>query len=76
MAENRSRNAAVTCDQCFFRRRNLCALGRDEPCPTFRPDSPQGLVPPRQTSLLARAGEVSPVPAPLLSTGAGAVVPR
>jgi hypothetical protein len=55
LAENRSRDAAVSCDQCFFRRRNLCALGRDEPCPTFRPDTPAGLVPPRQPSLLARA---------------------
>jgi hypothetical protein len=56
MAESRSRNAAVSCEDCFFRRRNLCALALDEPCSTFRPDSPNGLTPPRQTSLLARAG--------------------
>jgi hypothetical protein len=44
----------VSCDDCFFRRRNLCALGLDEPCPTFRPDSPSGLLPPRQPALLMR----------------------
>ena len=43
-----------SCDQCFFRARNLCALGLDEPCPTFRPDSPHGLMPPRQPVLLCR----------------------
>jgi len=43
-----------SCDQCFFRARNLCALGLDEPCPTFRPDSPHGLMPPRQPVLLVR----------------------
>ena len=54
MAETRSRNAAVSCDDCFFRRRNLCALGFDDPCPTFRPDTPDGLIPPRQPALLTR----------------------
>jgi len=44
----------MTCEECFFRRHNLCALGLDEPCPTFRPDTPAGLVPPRQPSLIAR----------------------
>jgi hypothetical protein len=43
-----------SCEQCFFQKRNLCALGLDEPCPTFRPDTPRGLVPPRQPSLLMR----------------------
>jgi hypothetical protein len=32
----------------------LCALDLDEPCSTFRPDSSQGLVPPRQPALLVR----------------------
>jgi hypothetical protein len=54
LAEGRARNAAVTCDDCFFRRRGLCALGLDSPCPTFRPDTPEGLVPPRQPALLVR----------------------
>jgi len=44
----------VSCEDCFFRRRSLCALGLDSPCPTFRPDSPDGLVPPRQPALLMR----------------------
>src|SRR3954464_14051873 len=54
LAESRARNAAVTCEDCFFRSRGLCALGLDSPCPTFRPDSPDGLVPPRQPVLLMR----------------------
>ena len=54
MAESRARKAAVTCEDCFFRRHGLCALGLEEPCPTFRPDSPEGLVPPRQPALLLR----------------------
>lgn len=33
----------------------LCALDLDEPCSTFRPDRPEGLVPPRQPVLLMRA---------------------
>ena len=32
----------------------LCALERDEPCTTFRPDLPEGLVPPTQPALLVR----------------------
>ena len=38
----------VTCEACFFRRNLLCALRLDEPCATFRPDSPEGLRPPQQ----------------------------
>lgn len=54
LAEGRARSAAVTCEDCFFGRRGLCALGLDSPCPTFRPDTPDGLVPPRQPALLMR----------------------
>ena len=64
MAETRSRDAAVSCDQCFFRARNLCALGINEPCPTFRPNTPEGLVPPRQPALLARSSEHLAEPQP------------
>lgn len=38
----------VSCDDCFFRSRGLCALVVEEPCATFRPDGPDGLTPPRQ----------------------------
>jgi hypothetical protein len=38
----------VSCEQCFFKQRGLCALRDGAPCPTFRPDTPQGLRPPRQ----------------------------
>ena len=66
MAGGRARNGAgkrITCDDCFFRARNLCALGLDEPCPTFRPDSPAGLVPPQQPALLMR--DAAPAPGPV-----------
>jgi len=45
---------APTCDDCFFRCHGLCALDLDSPCSTFRPDRPEGLVPPRQPALLLR----------------------
>lgn len=48
MAQRRSATAKVTCEQCFFRCHGLCALQLQEPCPTFRPDSGDGLRPPRQ----------------------------
>lgn len=54
LADGRARGAAVTCEECFFQRRGLCALALEEPCPTFRPDTPEGLVPPRQPALLIR----------------------
>ena len=44
----------VTCEQCFFRRNLLCALRLDEACPTFRPDTPEGLRPPRQMTFVFR----------------------
>jgi hypothetical protein len=44
-----------SCEDCYFRRNLLCALELDEPCATFRPDRPEGLVPPRQPVLLMRA---------------------
>jgi hypothetical protein len=50
----RRRKNGNSCEDCFFHRRMLCALALDEPCSTFRPDSAQGLVPPRQPALLLR----------------------
>ncbi len=44
----------VSCDDCFFRRNNLCALTLDEACPTFRPDHPEGLRPPQQLRFVFR----------------------
>jgi hypothetical protein len=42
----------ITCEDCYFRRELLCALQLDEPCPTFRPASIDGLVPPVQAPLV------------------------
>lgn len=48
------RKGSPTCADCFFHRHLLCALDLDEPCSTFRADTPQGLTPPRQPALLVR----------------------
>ncbi len=54
MPASRKRKKSHTCDECFFRCNRLCALNLDAPCATFRPNGPQGLVPPRQPALLIR----------------------
>jgi len=46
---------APTCEDCYFRKNLLCALELEEPCATFRPNRPEGLVPPRQPVLLMRS---------------------
>jgi hypothetical protein len=51
-ANAKARN--VTCEDCFFRRHTLCALQLDAPCPTFRPDHPDGLRPPQQLRFVFR----------------------
>jgi hypothetical protein len=43
-----------SCDDCYFRCNLLCALAQDEACPTFRPDHPDGLRPPRQLRFVFR----------------------
>ena len=48
MAKRAAMGRKVSCEDCFFHRNTLCALGLDEPCATFRPDRPAGLRPPRQ----------------------------
>jgi hypothetical protein len=53
-APKRRRKNGRSCEDCFFRKRMLCALDLDEPCSTFRADTPDGLVPPAQPSLLLR----------------------
>ncbi len=46
--------AKVSCEDCFFKRNLLCALDCDAPCPTFRPDHPEGLRPPQQLRFVFR----------------------
>lgn len=43
-----ARPKKISCADCFFQRNLLCALALDEPCATFRPDTPGGLRPPQQ----------------------------
>ena len=51
------RRKRPSCESCFFGCRGLCALELGGPCATFRPDTPDGLVPPRQPALLLRESE-------------------
>jgi hypothetical protein len=44
----RGRVRKVTCEECFFFQRGLCAVTDRQPCATFRPAGPDGLRPPRQ----------------------------
>jgi len=46
--------AKVSCEDCFFKRNGLCALDCAEPCPTFRPNHPEGLRPPQQMRFVFR----------------------
>ena len=48
------RKGKPNCADCFFHCQMLCALDLAEPCSTFRPNSDDGLIPPRQPSLLLR----------------------
>jgi hypothetical protein len=50
----RGRKGRPTCADCYFHVNRLCALDLANPCSTFRQDGPEGLVPPRQPSLLLR----------------------
>jgi hypothetical protein len=59
-AVKRSRKNGKSCEDCFFHRHLLCALDLDAPCSTFRLESAQGLVPPRQPALLVREAEPAP----------------
>jgi hypothetical protein len=54
MASSRKRPKPPACEDCFFRCNHLCALDLGGPCATFRPNGPEGLVPPRQPALLIR----------------------
>jgi hypothetical protein len=54
MAKGRCAIAKASCEDCYFRRNLLCALDLAEPCATFRPDSPEGLRPPRQMRFVFR----------------------
>lgn len=44
-----------SCEDCYFNKNLLCALELNEPCATFRPNRPEGLVPPKQPVLLMRS---------------------
>lgn len=50
----RRKTVKPSCEGCYFGARMLCALQLEGPCSTFRPDSPEGLVPPTQPMLLIR----------------------
>lgn len=47
-----SKARCLTCDDCYFRKSNLCALNLADPCPTFRPATRGTMVSPRQPQLV------------------------
>jgi hypothetical protein len=47
-SRGRGKGGKPACADCYFRCNLLCALALEEPCATFRPDSPEGLRPARQ----------------------------
>jgi hypothetical protein len=51
---SKRRKGRPNCVDCFFHCQMLCALDLDEPCSTFRPNTEDGLMPPRQPALLFR----------------------
>jgi len=57
--KSRRSKSKPSCETCYFGVRMLCALELGEPCSTFRPDSPHGLIPPKQPMLLINADDVS-----------------
>jgi hypothetical protein len=61
---SKRRKGRPSCEDCFFHCQMLCALDLDEPCSTFRPNSEDGLVPPRQPALLPRSSAEEPAPKP------------
>ena len=62
---------APTCDDCYFRRRGLCALHLDSTCPTFRAAG-KTLQPPQQPQLVARPLPLVGLAAAPEATGAAA----
>jgi hypothetical protein len=53
----------------------LCALGLEEPCPTFRPAHPDGLRPPQQLSFVFRTQPRRQPAEPLHAATVGSLVP-
>ena len=57
-----TRPDARTRSRSSGRRHMLCALDRQEPCATFRPDREQGLHPPRQMAIAFRPERAGSAP--------------
>jgi hypothetical protein len=54
VTNGRARTTKVSCDDCFFRAKALCAVSDSGPCATYRPDHPGGLRPPQQMQFMFR----------------------
>ena len=54
MANGRTSAARASCEDCFFKANLLCAVTSAGPCPTFRPNRPEGLRPPSQLRFVFR----------------------
>ena len=54
MANARAGVGKASCEDCFFRANQLCALSEPAPCATYRPNHPEGLRPPTQMRFVFR----------------------
>ena len=54
MAQGRGAGRKPSCKDCYFHCNLLCALDLGEACATFRPNTPEGLRPPRQLRFVFR----------------------
>jgi hypothetical protein len=54
MASGRTGVGKARCEDCFFRQNLLCAVSDSSPCPTYRPNHPEGLRPPSQLRFVFR----------------------
>jgi hypothetical protein len=54
MATGRAVAAQASCESCFFKQNLLCAVSDKGPCPTYRPNHPDGLRPPSQLRFVFR----------------------
>lgn len=54
MTDRRTNGAKASCEDCFFGANLLCAVTRNGPCATYRPDRPEGLRPPSQMRFVFR----------------------
>jgi hypothetical protein len=54
MGQARAGAKEASCESCFFRQNQLCAVTESGPCAAYRPNHPEGLRPPSQLRFVFR----------------------